>query len=99
MINVSPEQLKIVLEILQKHSPDCEVRVFGSRFTGTPKTYSDLDLAVVGERKLEWRQLAELKDAFEDSNLPFRVDLLDWHAISPEFKKIIEQGYEIIYPL
>jgi len=32
------------------------------------------------------------------SDLPFRVDILDWNAISPEFKKVIEQGYEVIYP-
>ncbi len=46
---------------------------------------------------LDWRRLAELKEAFQQSDLPFRVDLLDWNAISAEFRNVIEKdGYEVI---
>ena len=46
---------------------------------------------------LDWRILAELKEAFQESELPFRVDLLDWNAISDEFRTVIEKsGYEVI---
>ena len=97
MIEVTAEQLEIVLALLSKYIPDSEVRVFGSRFNGTAKPYSDLDLAVVGQNTLDWRILAELKEAFQESELPFRVDLLDWNAISDEFRKVIEKsGYEVI---
>jgi len=40
--------------------------------------------------------LGELSEAFQESDLPFRVDLIDWHRISPEFRKVIEQKYEIM---
>jgi len=96
MINVSNEELKIILDILKKYVPNCEIRVFGSRFKGTAKDCSDLDLAIVGNDKLDWRLMADLKEAFQESNLRFRIDVLDWHATSPEFKKVIEQGYEVI---
>ena len=42
-------------------------------------------------------KIAELKEAFQESELPFRVDLLDWNAISDEFRIVIEKsGYEVI---
>ena len=93
MIDLSTHHLEIVLQILDQHVPHSEVRVFGSRHKGTTKSYSDLDLVIVGESKLDHKTLGDLKEAFERSTLPFRVDLLDWHTISPEFKQVIDQGY------
>ncbi len=97
MIDVRPEQLESILGMVSKFFPDCEVRVFGSRYNGKAKHYSDLDLALLGQGRLDWRRLEELKEAFQESGLPFRVDLLDWNAISAEFRNVIEtSGYEVI---
>ena len=90
MIDINPYHLEIVTQILHEYVPDCEVRAFGSRATWTSKEYSDLDLAIVGNGPLKWRTLGKLRDAFEESYLPFRVDVLDWHDISDNFRKIIE---------
>jgi hypothetical protein len=46
--------------------------------------------------KLNPETLRHLKEAFEESDLPFRVDVLDWHETSPEFQKVIEKAYEAI---
>lgn len=96
MIDITDEQLIIVLNILQAFVPNCEVRVFGSRYKLTARAYSDLDLVIVGAAKLDLNVLADIKEAFEESNLPYRVDLLDWNTISPEFRKVIEKGYAVI---
>lgn len=96
MIDITKEQLKIVLDILNKFVPNSEVRVFGSRIKGNAKKYSDLDLAIVQNDKLSWKVIADIKEAFQESNLTFRVDVLDWNSISDEFKKVIESGYEVI---
>lgn len=72
------------------------MRVFGSRVQGNAKPFSDLDLAVMGETALDFRQLAALKDAFADSNLPFRVDVVDWATTSEAFRRIIEDRYEVV---
>lgn len=96
MIDISPADEAIVNEILKKYVPKCEVRVFGSRHTWTAKSYSDLDLAIVGDVRLDKKVLYALQEAFEESELNFRVDVLDWHAISDEFRAIIEQGYSVI---
>jgi hypothetical protein len=33
--------------------------------------------------------LADLWDAFSLSNIPYKVDVIDWAAISPNFQKVI----------
>ncbi len=97
MIDLAPDHIEKVRTILRQHVPQCEVRAFGSRVNGTAKDYSDLDLAVVGPDKLSDDTLRHVKEAFEESDLPFRVDVLDWHATSPEFQKVIEKQYEIVF--
>ena len=96
MIDVNPDQLKIVMRILAEYVPECEVRALGSRVTQTAKDDSDLDLVVVGERALDISALSRLKEAFEEADLPFRVNVLDWHNIGPAFQKVIVKKYEII---
>lgn len=96
MINVEKRHLAIVKRILRDFAPECEVRVFGSRITKTIKKYSDLDLAIVAKKKLARGTMVNLKEAFEESTLPFRVEVLDWHSISESFKKVIKSQYEII---
>jgi type I restriction enzyme S subunit len=96
MIDLRPDHLEIVRDLLRQHVPECEVRAFGSRFKWTAKQASDLDLAVVGTKRLPTKKIMRLKEAFEESILPMRVDVLDWHAITPEFQRVIDAGFEVI---
>lgn len=96
MMDLSPQSIDIIKKILQEYVPGCEVRVFGSRVNGTAKKHSDLDLAVVGKEKIPTRKMNALREAFEDSDLPIRVDVLDWHAISADFRAIIEKRFEVL---
>lgn len=96
MIDIKPEYLEIIKKILKKYISDCEVWAFGSRVTGTLKKYSDLDLAIIGNKKLSLKTLALLQEEFEESDLPFRVDFLDWNTISPEFQAIIKKSYFVV---
>ena len=96
MIDLKPGHLALVQSLLRQHVPGCQVRAFGSRASGKAKAYSDLDLAVVGPDKLDPKALARLKEAFEESALPFRVDVLDWHAVPETFRENIEKGFEVI---
>ena len=96
MIDLNPNHLATVERILAEHVPECEARAFGSRATWTAKDYSDLDLAIVGGGPLDWRTLSRLKEAFEESDLPMRVDVLDWHDISESFRDVIERDYVVV---
>lgn len=82
MLDLAPAHLTEVRRLLRLHVPGRSVLAFGSRVQETAKPFSDLDLAVMGEVPLDFRTLAALKDAFAESNLPFRVDVVDWAATS-----------------
>ena len=96
MIDLAPHHLETVRRILAEHMPDCEVRAFGSRAKWEGHDYSDLDLAVVCEDEANGRAIERLKEAFEDSDLPIRVDVLDWHAIAEDFRKAIESDCVVV---
>ncbi len=83
--------------ILNCFVPEAEIIVFGSRIHGTAKPWSDLNLAIKVESLLDWKLLAEIKETFQESELPFRVDVLDWNDITESFRKAIEtNGYECL---
>lgn len=96
MIDIASRHLKIIRGILRKHVPNHEVCAFGSRVNGVARTYSDLDLVIVGKTKLPKKILYLIKEKFEESDLPFRVEIMDWQAVSGDFRKIIKARYEVI---
>ncbi len=96
MINVGDQHLSTVKRILHKHVNNAEIRVFGSRLNEDVKKYSDLDLAIVAKEKIAPRVVMRMKEELEESDIPFRVDILDWHEISDDFKKIISKKYEVL---
>lgn len=96
MPDIARQHLETIKRILVEYVGDCEVRAFGSRVGGTAKEYSDLDIVIVGTGKIKRKVKMLLREAFEESDLPFRVDVVDYNAISDSFKAVIENNYEII---
>jgi predicted nucleotidyltransferase len=79
-----------VLNILRANLPgSAKAWVFGSRATGRARRYSDLDLTIDAGRRLTLDETARLIEAFSDSDLPYRVDLLDWHDIDERWRETI----------
>ena len=91
MIDLDKRHQKEIQAIIQRYLPDCQIRVFGSRATGKSGKFSDLDLAIEGKEELGLKTLVKIKEAFRESNLPIKVDVLDWLAISDDFRKHINQ--------
>jgi len=96
MIDLEKKYQDAIKRILKKHVPGCEVRVYGSRATGTARKYSDLDLVVKGNGPLEPQKMDALRNALSESDLPVMADVLDWHAISPEFREVIKKEYAVV---
>ena len=88
MIDLASQHLSTVRAVIDAMLPEVPVFAFGSRVKGLAKKHSDLDLALWPERPLHWLALALLREAFEESDLPIRVDVVDWSACSPEFKRL-----------
>jgi predicted nucleotidyltransferase len=63
------------------------VWVFGSRATGRARPLSDLDLAIDAGRHLTLDERAILAEAFSDSDLSYKVDIVDWHDIDGRFRQ------------
>ena len=66
---------------------------FGSRVRGGARATSDLDLAVLGDAPLSFETLAALRNAFNESNVPYKVDVVDWAATSEAFHEIIRREH------
>ncbi len=96
MIDVSEEHLATVRGILGRVVPGCEVRAFGSRVRGVARAYSDLDLAVLMEGPGTLGRIGMLREAFMESDLPFRVDVVDWGRASEGFRAAVGGGYEVV---
>lgn len=95
-IEIRPEHWNIVRDILRGLVPDREVWAFGSRALFRAKKHSDLDLAILGEEALSLTALAALREAFDESDLPFRVDLVDWATTGEGFRRIIERDRVVV---
>jgi predicted nucleotidyltransferase len=95
-IDIRPEHWLIVDAILQRHVPAHEVWAFGSRAQGRARAYSDLDLVVLGKRPLAISLLAALADDFSESDLPWKVDVVDWATTPEHFRRVIEQGHCVV---
>ncbi|MDE7540931.1 nucleotidyltransferase family protein [Gluconobacter sphaericus] len=95
-IDITPEERAIVLRILNEIVPDRDVRAFGSRVTGKAKPFSDLDLAIMGDEPLPLETRAQLEEAFSASDLPWKVDVLDWAQVDIDFQTIIASSATIL---
>jgi type I restriction enzyme S subunit len=97
-IAVAPQEWDIVLSILKAIVPHRTVWAFGSRARFAAKPYSDLDLAVVDVAPLNLDETARLHEAFTQSDLPYKVDVVDWAATSPEFQALITRHHVVVRP-
>ena len=97
MIDLKPADLALLKAILQQQLPLAKVWAFGSRVSGQAKPYSDLDLAIDAAAALPEQTRITLLDVLQNSNLPFRVDIVDWHQTTEVFKAIIEQQRVALY--
>ena len=89
-IDLPADHQQLVLDTLGAHLPQhTKAWVFGSRATGRARRYSDLDVAIDAGRRLTLDELAELSEVFSDSDLPYRVDLVDWQDIDDRWRRII----------
>lgn len=89
-IDIRPADLEEVQSILKNILPmHARVFVFGSRIKGTTTRSSDLDLMIDAGRALSKQENNQLFNAFEASDLPYKVDIVDFYTVSDSFKKMI----------
>lgn len=97
-LDFKPSHLRILLDILARHTPDAEVWAYGSRVAGGAHEGSDLDLVLRNPGQLEQPQknIQRLRGALSDSNLPMLVEVLDWARIPEDFRREIEREHVVV---
>jgi|KBSMisStandDraft_5_1062788.scaffolds.fasta_scaffold3582119_1 predicted nucleotidyltransferase len=86
-LDVRAEHLAMVREVLRVHlPPGARAVVFGSRAHGGARQYSDLDLALEWDRPLGLDLMGEIAEALSESDLPYKVDLVDLALVDPPFR-------------
>ena len=93
-IDITADQCKTVLTLLKRYLPNTTIWVYGSRANWTSRPRSDLDMVVFATPEQNDR-VAELREAFEESDLPFRVDLFVWDTVPEEFRRRIEAEHVV----
>lgn len=97
-LDLRPNHLHMVRTLLQQHVPLAEVWAYGSRVNGNGHEASDLDLVVRQSDDLNQPtpNMAEIHKAFMESNLPIRVEIVDWARIPASFHNEIERSYVVV---
>lgn len=95
-IVVETHEWEELSDLLERYLPGRMIWAFGSRATGLRvRRFSDLDIAVGGE-ELPFDEMAMLREALDESRLPFKVDVLQLAALTPEFRARIEPSLVLI---
>ncbi|MDX3772611.1 nucleotidyltransferase domain-containing protein [Chromatiaceae bacterium AAb-1] len=96
-LQLTEQEWHIVSAIIQQLLADYDVWAFGSRVKGTAKPFSDLDLAVITSTPLPISRQAEISEAFTESALPWKVDVVDWATTPEAFRNIIMQHSIVLH--
>ncbi len=88
-IDVTVEQRKTILSLLERHLPGTTAWAYGSRVKRKSRPTSDLDLVVFAPPE-RGCQVGNLREAFEESDLPFQVDLFVWDEVPNNFRSRIK---------
>ena len=94
-IDITDDQRKVVYALIERHLPNTTTWVYGSRAKWTARPQSDLDMVVFTTPEQN-SQVFGLREAFEESNLPFRVDLFVWDDMPERFRKRIEAEHVVL---
>ncbi len=84
--NPEKEIKNIIFQFLDPK--EYQVFIFGSRVTGKAQKYSDYDVGIRGKKSLPSKIKVLIEEALEESDLPYKVDIIDFSLVSPNFKKV-----------
>ena len=99
MFGLDDRHLDFVLSVLKRNISDVDAKfyIFGSRVKGTNKKYSDIDIAIdLNGKKLDTSILGKILIEFQDSTLPFEVDVVDLNSIDEKFKNLIKKDLVLL---
>lgn len=88
-MGLSASQIALIRSLISEFvvsKVNCIVYTFGSRAIGGFRKYSDLDIWIEAEPNLTDSEVADLSEKFEESDLPFKVDIVTPERCHDDFK-------------
>lgn len=90
---------KELLGIFGKHLDLKFYRIFffGSRVIGKGDERSDIDIGIEGPKKIPFETMARIKDDVENLPIIYKIEIVDFKKVSPEFRKVAFKKIEDIF--
>jgi len=88
-MSVEEKYKKKIIAVLSALFPSAKIYLFGSRARETHSKFSDIDIAVDAGKKLPRVDVGEARDMLRESNVPYKIDVVDLHGVSEDMKKMI----------
>ena len=95
---IDDQLLSAIHQILSnyKELQNARLFIFGSRATGKNRKFSDIDLGIQADKPLSLSTLVRIEEQFEESNIPYTVDVIDFSLVNGKFKDV---AFKKIIPL
>lgn len=78
-----------IIAVISALIPDAKIYLFGSRARGTNAERADIDIALDTGKALPQRDIDEVKSMFRESNIMYKIDIIDFHQINETMRKEI----------
>jgi len=96
LLHLDEKYVNMIISIIRKipELNDCSVYLYGSRVQGKAASFSDVDLALDYNGKPVPNAIkSNLSSLFENSILPYSVDIVDINSVSPAFRAKVEKDF------
>ncbi len=87
---VTENEENIIKSVLEPYREKYDFYYYGSRVKGNFRFLSDLDIMVRGIELANLSDINDIKDKFDKSNLPYVVNISDYHNLDKKFYELIE---------
>lgn len=89
MIDLEPKYIEFIKSTINQELKNYKLYIFGSRAKNKAKQYSDIDIAI-DSAELTDKIKSKLEFLFENSTIPYEIDIVDLNNITQSFKELIE---------
>ena len=90
MIDLEKKYIDFIKRTIESNLTEYKLYIFGSRVKGRAKEYSDIDIAI-DSKNLTPAVKSKLEFIFEDSTIPYEIDIVDLNNITETFRNMIQK--------
>lgn len=95
MKNIDKTTQETIINLITALIPGAKIYLFGSRARDTHREWSDIDLALDAGIILPNVKIGEVNDVLAATNMPYKVDVLDFQNVSADMQEIIKRDMKI----